>query len=343
MRALVLGGAGFIGLHLARRLVADGHQVTIVDDFSRGRHDPELDALDVPVVHADLTDAAAYRGLPAGWDHVYMFAAVVGVRNVAEDPARVVRVNTLALMNLLAWLEPPARLFFASTSEVYAAGVGLGVVPVPTPETVPLAVGDVAAARSTYAISKLLGEAAVIHTARTTGVGFVIGRFHNVYGPRMGADHVIPELLLRAAGGEDPLTVYGTGQSRAFCYVDDAVDAVTRLMACPAATGQVVNIGDDREEVLIGDLAELVTRVTGTGARIDPRPAPPGSVARRCPDLTRLRALTGYRPEVPLEEGVRRTFAWYRAHAAGGPARQTSRRRTAPSGIPSHVGRFRVS
>ncbi|MGZ4611817.1 MAG: NAD-dependent epimerase/dehydratase family protein, partial [Kineosporiaceae bacterium] len=255
MRALILGGAGFIGVHLARRLAAEGCEVTIVDDFSRGRQDPELEALGLPVVHADLTDPAAYVGLPTGWDQVYMLAAVVGVRNVEKDPARVVRVNTLALLHLLDWLEAPSKLFFASTSEAYAGGVSLGLVPVPTPETVPLVIEDVASPRFTYGISKMLGEAAVIHTARSKGFPFVIGRFHNVYGPRMGADHVIPELLLRAERGEDPFVVYGTDQSRAFCYVDDATDAMSRLMASNAANGRLVHIGNDREEIVIGDLA----------------------------------------------------------------------------------------
>jgi nucleoside-diphosphate-sugar epimerase len=314
MRVLVLGGAGFIGVHLARRLVADGHAVTIVDDFSRGRKDPELEALALPVVHADLTDPDAYAGLPRGWDHVYMLAAVVGVRNVENDPARVVRVNTLALLQLLDWLEPPAKLFFASTSEVYAGGVSMGLVPVPTPESVPLVVEDLASPRFTYGISKLLGEAAVIHIARSKGLPYVIGRFHNVYGPRMGADHVIPELLLRAERREDPFVVYGTDQSRAFCYVDDATEAMSRLMASDAASGRLVHIGNDREEIVIGDLAKLVLGVVGSSPELDARPAPPGSVARRCPDLSRLRALIEYEPQVPLADGVRRTYAWYRDH-----------------------------
>jgi UDP-glucose 4-epimerase/UDP-glucuronate decarboxylase len=314
VKILLLGGAGFIGVHLARRLTADGHAVTIVDDFSRGRQDPELAALALPVVHADLTDPATYATLPGGWDQVYMLAAVVGVRNVEKDPARVIRVNTLALMYLLDWLEPPTKLFFASTSEAYAGGVSAGVVPVPTPETVPLVIQDVASPRFTYAISKMLGEAAVIHTARSKGFPYVIGRFHNVYGPRMGADHVIPELLLRAERGEDPFTVYGTDQARAFCYVDDATDAMCRLMATDAASGQLVHIGDDTAETNIGDLAKLVLTVVGLSPQLDARPAPPGSVARRCPDLTKLRELTGYEPRVPLEEGVRLTYAWYRNH-----------------------------
>ncbi|SEG73396.1 UDP-glucose 4-epimerase/UDP-glucuronate decarboxylase [Nonomuraea solani] len=311
MRVLLLGGAGFIGLHLARRLRADGHDVTVVDDFSRGRRDRALAELAVEVRSADLTDPAAYAAIERGWDQIHMLAAVVGVRNVESEPARVIRVNTLALMHLLDWIGPDDRLFFASTSEAYAGGVSAGLVPVPTPESVPLVIEDVGSPRYTYAISKLLGEAAVLHAARATGFEAVIGRFHNVYGPRMGADHVIPELSLRAARGEDPFTLYGADQSRAFCYVDDAVEAVLRLMATPAAAGRIVHIGNDAETG-IGDLAKLVLRVAGVTPAIRHVPAPAGSVARRCPDLTLLRELTGFEPRVALEEGVRRTYEWYR-------------------------------
>ncbi|MFC5822048.1 NAD-dependent epimerase/dehydratase family protein [Nonomuraea harbinensis] len=314
MRALLLGGAGFIGLHLAARLLEAGHEVTVVDDFSRGRRDPTLTRLagQVEIRSADLTDPASYAALEHRWDHVYMLAAVVGVRNVESDPARVIRVNTLALMHLLDWIAPGARLFFASTSEAYAGGVSAGVVPVPTPESVPLMIEDVGSPRHTYAISKMLGEAAVLHTARAKGFAAVVGRFHNVYGPRMGADHVIPELSLRAMRGEDPFDLYGADQSRAFCHVDDATDAVITLMDTPEAAGRIVHIGDDTEETNIGDLAKLVLRIAGISPAVRELPAPAGSVARRCPDLTLLRRLTGYEPRVRLEEGVRRTYAWYR-------------------------------
>jgi nucleoside-diphosphate-sugar epimerase len=313
MKALVLGGAGFIGVHMTRRLVADGHEVTVVDDFSRGRNDPELSELNVPVISADLTDPRAFDAIPHGWDQVYMLAAVVGVRNVEKDPARVVRINTLALLNTLDWLQPGEKLFFASTSEVYAGGVSAGIVPVPTPEIVPLMIEDITAPRFAYAGSKLLGEQAVVHIARAKEIPFVIGRFHNVYGPRMGADHVIPELSLRAIRREDPFKVFGTDQYRAFCYVDDAVEAMLRLM--DQASGEIVHIGNDSEETNIGDLTKLVLRVADHFPALDVEDAPAGSVARRCPDLTKLRALTGFEPVVSLEEGVRRTFDWYRGRA----------------------------
>ena len=169
--ALVLGGAGFIGFHLASRLAGEDHAVTLVDDLSRGRVDADLQALlgraGVTFHQADLTRPDALDGLSRDWDQVYMLAAIVGVRNVDRDPSRVVRVNTLALLNVLAWL--PGRgetLFFSSTSEAYAGGVTNGTVPVPTPEDVPLSVPDPAAPRWAYAASKILGEVAVLHEAR---------------------------------------------------------------------------------------------------------------------------------------------------------------------------------
>jgi UDP-glucose 4-epimerase/UDP-glucuronate decarboxylase len=315
---LVLGAAGFIGCHLAGRLADDGHALTLVDNLSRGRADEALAALrarpGVRFVEADLTVPGALTSLSRAWDQIYMLAAVVGVRNVERDPARVIRTNTLALLNVLDWLPGAGEtLFFASTSETYAGSVSRGLAPVPTSEEVPLLIEDVSAPRAAYAISKLAGEAAVIHAGRARGLRWVIGRFHNVYGPRMGADHVIPELALRAIRREDPFRVYGAGQRRAFCHVADAVEATVRLVGTEAAAGRIVNIGNDTEETVIEDLAALVLRCAGHRPTLERVPAPAGSVDRRCPDLTRLRELTGFAPKVALESGVAETFTWYRA------------------------------
>src|SRR5262245_12257048 len=160
-RALLLGGAGFIGAHLAARLLDDAHAVTLVDDLSRGRLDADVQALTrrgATVLERDLTRPAALAGLSRDWDQVYLLGALAGVRNVERDPARVLRVNGLAVLHALDWL--PGRgetVFFASTSESYAGGVTAGIVAVPTPEDVPLSVPDVAAPRFAYAASKIFG------------------------------------------------------------------------------------------------------------------------------------------------------------------------------------------
>lgn len=325
MRALVLGGAGFIGLHLTRRLLADGHAVTVVDDFSRGRDDADLAEVcahpGADIVTGDLTRAATWTALRRDWDQVYLLAAVVGVRNVEADPARVVRINTFVALHLMDWLTAADRVFFSSTSEVYAGAVDTGVAAVPTGEAVPAMVTDVTEPRFAYATSKLLGEAAVLHGARAVGARAVVGRFHNVYGPRMGADHVVPEMSLRAIRGEDPFRVPGADQYRAFCHVDDAVEAVLRLMGTADAAGEIVHIGNDTEQTNIADLAKLVLRTAGCHAGLQPEPAPAGSVHRRCPDLGKLRQLTGYRPRIGLEEGVASTFAWYRDNVDPGQVR----------------------
>ncbi|MBF6593636.1 MAG: NAD-dependent epimerase/dehydratase family protein [Thermaceae bacterium] len=314
-KILVLGGAGFIGFHLSKRLVAEGHQVVLVDDFSRGQADPELRTLiahpQVSLIQADLTDPNSYAQFPRDCHQIYMLAAVVGVRNVEKDPFRVVRVNTLAVMHLLDWIPPGCKLFFASTSEAYAGAFMAGIAHIPTAEDVPLVIQDVTSPRFTYGASKLLGEVAVIHAAKAKGFGYVVGRFHNVYGPRMGADHVIPELSLRAMRRENPFRVYGTDQSRAFCYIDDATQAMSLLMAHAEADNQIVHIGNDTEETNIGDLTELVLKVANFHPSLDRQPAPSGAVNRRCPDIGKLRGLTGFEPKVSLEQGVRQTFEWY--------------------------------
>ncbi len=315
MKNLLVGGAGFIGLHLARRLLADGHDVTIVDDFSRGRVDSDLHTLvesGATLHHADMTQETSWSRLDPEWDAVYLLAAVVGVRNVERDPLRVIRVNTRTVLHLIDWAKPETTVFFASTSEVYAGGVNAGLVRVPTAEDVPVLIQDIGAPRFAYAVSKVLGEAAILHATSQGRLNGVIGRFHNVYGARMGADHVIPEMLLRAVRGTDPFVIPGADQFRAFCHVDDAVEAVVALMATPEAVGQIVHIGDDRSETNIGDLARRIADVVGVRPHFAPAPSPAGSVARRQPDLSLLRSLTGFEPRVSLDEGLARTWEWYR-------------------------------
>ena len=202
-------------------------------------------------------------------------------------------------------------MLFSSTSEAYAWTQKFHELPIPTPEDVPLALTEIGNARSSYAGSKIFGELAVTHGCVSAGLPFVNVRYHNVYGPRMGFEHVIPQLFERTLAGENPLVVYSTDHSRAFCYISDAVKATIAAMESEAANGATINIGNDAE-VTIGDLAQRILAKVNPGATIEPREAKHDPILRRCPDISRARALLGFEPRVPLDEGLDKTFAWYR-------------------------------
>ncbi|MYY07923.1 NAD-dependent epimerase/dehydratase family protein [Streptomyces sp. SID4919] len=313
-KILITGGAGFIGLHLARRL-ADDCDVTLLDDFSRGRSDAQLSELlgRVTLVEHDLTTPVPPGLLADDYSEVYHLAAVVGVVHSNDDPRRVLRTNLLTTIHLLDWFAAlsGATLCFASSSEAYAGSVEAGAAPVPTTEDVPLLMPDPTVSRSSYGFSKITGEVLCRTYARTHGFALRMVRFHNVYGPRMGYDHVIPQFIERLLSGADPFEIHGADQTRAFCYVTDAVEAIVALTALPTKETLLVNVGNDEEEVVIEDLARHTFDTVGRHPELDIRSAPPLSPQRRLPDLTRLRELTGYRPAVDLREGLRRTHAWY--------------------------------
>lgn len=317
-KILITGGAGFIGFHLVQQLVQDAaDEITIVDDFSRGRLDPELEQLTarkgVVVKSGDLTEQETWGMLGGGYDEIYHLAAVVGVRNVRTRPDHVIRVNALSTLHFLDWFIDGGgeKALFSSTSEVYAWTHRAYGLPVPTPEDCPCCITDFADPRSTYAGTKIFGELAVTHYCRSHGRRFVIVRYHNVYGPRMGMDHVIPELFKRARDGQDPLVVYSVDHQRAFCYVSDAVAATIAAMREPKADAETINIGNDREEIRIGDLAKRLVHLAGLHVDLAPQPAPHDPVERRSPDLRRAREVLGYEPRVGLDEGLEKTLGWY--------------------------------
>lgn len=321
-RVLLTGGAGFIGLGMTRRLLDGGASVTVVDDLSRGRLDPEaasvFDRPGAEFVRADLCDPEALGSLGTGFDTIVHLAAVIGIQAAAREPVRVLRTNALSTIAAVDhWMRCRARMVFASTSEVYGALQGAADIPVPTPEGVPAGVRDTAIPRYSYAASKLFGEVLTLQASASEGLPALVVRPHNVYGPRMGFDHVIPQMSLRALRREDPFRVFGAGETRAFCHVDDFCGAVGMLMEA-GSTG-VFHVGTDRE-TLIGDLAGMILGLAGHAAPIAPMPSQPGSPARRCPDISKLREATGYSPAVPLERGLRETFEWYRARAAEDPS-----------------------
>jgi UDP-glucose 4-epimerase/UDP-glucuronate decarboxylase len=317
---LITGGAGFLGLHLARALVNSTTRLALCDNLDRGRMDDDLQAFlaahpHVTFVHGDLLDDATYGRLGGGYDVVFHLAGVLGVEIVERDPMRVVRANVIGTLRLLEWCTRvrPARVVFASTSEIYAGGIRLGAIPVPTPEEVPVVVVDLAQPRASYALSKAVAEHAVVQYGTGSDSDYVIVRYHNIYGPRMGWDHVVPQILVRLLRGEDPLVVRSQNHTRAFCYIDDAVAATIALARLRVPTRRIVNVGNDQEETSILDLANTLCSVADRHPRIIPGKEQPGSVNRRCPDITLLRRLTGFEPRVPLREGLKATYEWYKS------------------------------
>jgi nucleoside-diphosphate-sugar epimerase len=305
-------------------MVERGDAVDLVDNFARARLDEDLADLQaapaVRLLRLDLLDAASYGALDHDYDRVVHLAAVVGVAHVLESPWRTLRANASMTDHVLAWaqgLPRLERLLLASTSEVYAGSIRRSGGPIPTPEEIPLTVADVADPRSAYAISKLYGEALCHHA----GIPFTIVRPHNFYGPRMGLSHVIPELLERAhrTPGGGALDVYSPEHRRTFCFIDDAVQILLSALDAPGCAGETLNIGSTGPEVSMAQLARLVAETVGKPLMVRGLPSTPGSPRRRCPDMSKTTRLTGRRAETTLDEGLRRTYAWYRLRIFDGP------------------------
>ncbi|MEO3930163.1 NAD-dependent epimerase/dehydratase family protein [Micromonosporaceae bacterium B7E4] len=314
-RVLVTGGAGFIGLHLARRLLARGARVVLLDDFSRGCRDGEFEALceHVEVVTHDLRHPIPEGLIRGRVDHVYHLAAVVGVGRTLADPRGTLLANIQAALHLLEWSRRsrPKALFLSSTSEVADGAVSTGLAGLPVAEDVPFALAAPRSPRVAYALGKFVAETLFLQEA--AGARVRVARFFNVYGPRMGAAHVIPQFIGRALDGADPFDVYGPTQTRSFCHIDDAVAACVALMDLATAEPLVVNVGNNLEEITAIDLARRVLAVAGVDPRVAVREAPAESPQRRLPDVTALHRLTGHRPRVDLDTGLDSTFAWYAA------------------------------
>jgi nucleoside-diphosphate-sugar epimerase len=272
----------------------------------------------VRFINVDLIDRSALDGIPTPVDRAYHLAAVVGVGPVERAPLGVMRTNTLTTLNVLDWFADNsaagARLIYSSTSEVYSGALMAGFdLPVPTPEDVPVVISDIKNPRFTYAVSKIWGEAYARFLSLERGVHISTVRYHNVYGPGMGYDHVVPQVVKRVMDGENPFRIIGAAQTRSFCWIGDAAEAAFRLMESPLLSpGDIVNVGNSGGEISIGELYEMIFTLCGRRpAAVEEAEAPRGSVARRCPDTSFMERLTGYKPETPLSEGLKKTVQWY--------------------------------
>ena len=322
-KTLITGSAGFIGLHLARELLVRGHELTLMDNFARGVKDAEFEEVvsrpGTHVVDRDLLHHGAFDNLPDDYDFVVHLAALLGVQNVRNRPYEVLTLNNAMLERVIEFARRQrrlARLLFSSTSEVYGGTLRYFGMPVPTPETTPLTINDLAEPRTSYMLSKIYGEA----LCRYSGLPFTLIRVHNAYGPRMGLSHVIPELLRKAHDlpQRGKLQVFSVSHRRAFCYISDVVELIARMLESPVCNGEVLNVGNESQEISIRDLARIILETVGSDAEIVALPETPGSPERRAPDMCKAEALLGYRARIDVREGVRRTYEWYRSNVFEG-------------------------
>ncbi len=312
---LVTGGLGFLGAPLCRALVAAGHRVKVLDNASRGS-ERRLGQLrdEIELIHGDVRNAEVVYQALRGVDVVCHLASVNGTQYFYEKPAEVLEVGVKGIINVVEGCLKMGvgELFLASSSEVYQTPPTI-----PTDETVPLVIPDPFNPRYSYAGAKIISELIAIHYGRRQFRRVVIFRPHNVFGPDMGFEHVIPQLTVRlleaptSTDGEVSLQIQGTGaQRRAFIYVDDFIAGLMQLLA-RGEHEQIYHIGT-REEIAIGVVAEKIACRLGVRVRLVPGPEAPGSTPRRCPDIRKLERL-GFRARISFDEGLQRTVEWYAA------------------------------
>jgi UDP-glucose 4-epimerase len=310
-RILLTGGAGFIGSTLARRLI-DDNEIVVVDNLHRDALSSSgiAEHRNLTFIEADVLDADAVREAAARATHIVHLAAIAGVDTVRESPVRTMRVNLIGTYNVLeaalATHETVERLVEFSTSEIFgthAYNVHEGHVST---------IGSVGEVRWTYAVSKLAGEHMAHAYREEHGIPVVTVRPFNVYGPGQIGGGAIRAFIEAALAGRD-LTIHGDGsQIRAWCYVDDMVDALLLCLEKDEAVGQTFNVGNARSAVTIFDLAQRVKRLTDAPGEIVFQPLHYADVELRIPNVEKAREVLGFEAKVDLDEGLARTIAWYR-------------------------------
>ncbi len=311
-RIVITGGAGFIGSTLAGRL-ASANQIVLFDNLTRNtiQHTGLQDNPNISLVQGDILDPVAVAKAVEGADVVVHAAAIAGIDTVIKAPVRTMEVNMIGTANVLRAAQLAGvrdRVIEFSTSEVF------GSMAYRVSEESHAVAGSAGEARWVYAVSKLAGEHLAHAYFREHNLPTVTLRPFNIYGPGQTGEGAI-QIFIRKALKDEPINIYGDGtQIRAWCYVDDMVDALMLALERPEAVGESFNVGNARAVTTIFGLAEIVCRVLGSTSEIVFKPPLSADIELRIPETKKAENLLGYKAKVDLEEGIRRTADWYRAN-----------------------------
>jgi nucleoside-diphosphate-sugar epimerase len=315
LKYLVTGGTGFIGAALVKRLVQKGHPVRVLDNNLRGSKHRLHDVLhSIELIEGDIRNRNDVDRACQGMDGVFHLAYVNGTEFFYTKPDLVLEVAVKGMINILeASIEHQLLEFYlASSSEVYQTPSKI-----PTEESVPLVIPDPQNPRYSYGGGKIICELMALHWGASHFNKLLIFRPHNVYGPDMGFEHVIPQFIKRmqllALQKSTPFPIEGSGkETRSFIYIDDFIDALI-LLKEKGQHKEIYHIGTN-QEVSIEHIAELIGNYYQTSVICMPGPLKPGGTLRRCPDISKLKAL-GFKPQIQLATGIEATTQWYSRHA----------------------------
>lgn len=306
---LVTGGRGFIGRNLVESLAKiDSVEKIYSVDVADIKEGSVKDQAKVNQIQTDLSSEDSVNSLPEDVDFVFALAAVNGTSRFYSEPFYVLHNSLLPTMFIIKKYSLKSRILYSSSSEVYSGGYDLGLLQIPTPEDIPICFPDSRNPRWSYGSAKALGEFAMHAAAKEFGLQGVIVRYHNVYGPDMGFNHFVPDFIERVLNGN--FSIKGVEQTRSFIFVSDAIKATILAMEHSSNEMPCYHIGTS-QEISIGDAAKTILRLLKLEEHsLKPEPAPSGSVARRCPDITKTSHDLMWRPTLSFEEGIREFLDW---------------------------------
>lgn len=311
---LITGGAGFIGLNLSKKLLEKGHKIFVIDNFKRAIKDDDFKKIkknkNFTIISADLTKEINQN---IAFSHIFHLAATVGVSNVNKSPYETLHNNLVPLFNVINYVKKKkfkSKIIFFSSSEVYSSLIENKKINFPLTEDNQIMIPNKLINRDSYFLSKFFGEKIV----EMSGLDYVNLRPHNIYGPRMGRSHVIPELIEKINLNQKFVKIFSPNHQRAFCYIDDAIEQIIKLSLDKNINKKTYNIGNMKQEIKIYDLAKRIKKLLNSKSSLKKFHITPGSPYRRIPNMKKtlnhfkLKNKTKF---YSLDEGLLKTIDWY--------------------------------